>query len=599
MKEAVAARGEPIFAGYQVFRAHPQSQASYRMRGPFEEIGRNPTVHFQEFDQDANAAYQNAIMFAITGEPAHAEKAKEILNAWASTLKSISGADAVLMASLGPFKMVNAAEIIRYSGAGWSEADAQRFERMCREALYPVLQDFALFANGNWDTAAIKTVLAMAVFANDRAMYERALRYYVNGAGDGRLMNYIYPSGQCQETGRDQAHTQLGLAHLGDASEIAWHQGLDLYSYAGNRLLVGFEYTSKYNLVEAVPFAPDLDRTGKYAHAVISARGPFRPVYEQIYNHYVNRVGLAAPYIQRAAEKVRPEGAAQGADHTGFGTLLYTRPKGPDAAPVVSAPPAAVIAAPVASAIRLTWISPRGAASYTVKRATSKGGAYTAIATNLRSAEYLDARVKAGTLYYYVVSAAGADSVETSMTAGLPAPWQHTDGGSAMFDGSVFTLEGGDAFQFTYCAIAGNRVITARFVPQVSSQSSKMGLIMRAGAADSPQVALLLAPTLRGADRERPDWHVSMMANGEVGRSPNLGAPYVTLGRLLQPCWLRLERSGNTFTGSISPDGEHWTKGGETTLALPAKLLAGLAASSSLEKITTTVQFDHVSLTPK
>ena len=319
MKDGVSRQQEPIVSGFEVFRAHPQSQATYRMLGPFEEIGRNPTVHFREFDQDANAAYQNAVMWAITGETAYASKAKEILNAWASTLKRVSGADAVLMASLGPFKMVNAAEIIRYTDAGWSEADAQRFGRMCREVFYPVLQDFALFANGNWDTAAVKMVMAMGVFTNDRAMYERALRYYVNGAGDGRLTHYIYPTGQCQESGRDQAHTQLGLAHLGDASEIAWHQGLDLYAYAGNRLLAGFEYTAKYNLGEEVPFEPDLDRTGKYAHMVISPRGQFRPVFEQIYNHYVNRQGIPAPYTQKAAEKIRPEGAAQGADHPGFG----------------------------------------------------------------------------------------------------------------------------------------------------------------------------------------------------------------------------------------------------------------------------------------
>jgi hypothetical protein len=321
MQSAVLDRQEPIFAGFEKLRAHPQSSAGYPLRGPFEEIGRNPNVHFPEFDQDANAAYQNAIGWAATGRPEHAAKAKEILNAWASTLKRVTGADAILMASLGPFKMVNAAEIIRHTNAGWSDADALQFERLCREVFYPVLKDFALFANGNWDTAAVKMMLAMGVYCNDRAMFERALRYCVNGAGNGRLTYYIFENGQCQESGRDQAHTQLGLAHLADSSEIAWHQGLDLYSYGGNRLLAGFEYTAKYNLGIAVPFLPILDRTGKYPHTAISAPGPLRPVFEPVYNHFVNRVGLSAPFTRQAAEKLRPEGAAQGADHSGFGTL--------------------------------------------------------------------------------------------------------------------------------------------------------------------------------------------------------------------------------------------------------------------------------------
>jgi hypothetical protein len=164
MKTAVAAHKEPIWSGYEVLVAHPQSQKGYRMQGPFDEIGRNPNVHTREFDQDANAAYQNAILFAVTADPAHARKSIEILDAWASTLERITGADAVLMAGLGPFKLVNAAEIIRYSGAGWPDASIRRFERLCRDVFYPVLQSYAPFANGNWDTAAVKTVLAIGVF---------------------------------------------------------------------------------------------------------------------------------------------------------------------------------------------------------------------------------------------------------------------------------------------------------------------------------------------------------------------------------------------------------------------------------------------------
>lgn len=63
------------------------------------------------------------------------------------------------MAGLGPFKMVNAAEIIRYTEAGWSPADIQQTEKHFKEVICPVLKDFAPFANGNWDAAAVKTVL--------------------------------------------------------------------------------------------------------------------------------------------------------------------------------------------------------------------------------------------------------------------------------------------------------------------------------------------------------------------------------------------------------------------------------------------------------
>src|ERR1017187_10250225 len=312
MKTAVAMKSEPIFSGYEVFRTNAHSQLNYKMRGPLALVGRNPTVGQNDYDSDANAAYQCAIMWCITGDIAYADKSKEIINAWSATLKSITGRDAVLMAGLGPFKMVNAAEILRYTDAGWSPAEIEQTEKHFREVIYPVIKDFAPFANGNWDTAAIKTMMAIGVFCNDRAMFERALNYYVAGAGDGRLTHYIInQTGQSQESGRDQQHTQIGLAHLGDCCEIARHQGLDLYGYDDNLLLKGFEYTARYNLGEDVPFAETLDRTGKYHHTTISTdgRGHFRAVFEEIYNHYANRVKISAPFTQRAAERIRPEGS--------------------------------------------------------------------------------------------------------------------------------------------------------------------------------------------------------------------------------------------------------------------------------------------------
>jgi len=217
MKDGVVKKMEPVYSGFKVFAADPQSSSTYKVQGPLAEVSRNPTVGQSAYDSDANAAYQNAIMWYITGDKRHAEKAKEIINAWSATLKTISGKDAVLMAGLGPFKIINAAEIIRYSNAGWRERDIRQAENNFREVVYPVLKNFAPFANGNWDTAALKTVMAIAIFCNDRPMYERALLYYVGGDGDGAITNYIInDEGQCQESGRDQAHTQLGIAHLGD-----------------------------------------------------------------------------------------------------------------------------------------------------------------------------------------------------------------------------------------------------------------------------------------------------------------------------------------------------------------------------------------------
>lgn len=566
IKRDVATRQEPVYSGYRLFREDPASSAAYKIQGPLTVVGRNPTVGQGIYDSDASAAYQCALMWCITGDTAYAQKAKEIVNAWSYTLQSITGRDAILMAGLGPFKMINAAEILRYTGAGWSDADVRQAERCFKTVVYPVLKDFAPFANGNWDAAAIKTVMATGVFCNDRALFEKALRYYVSGPGNGSIEHYIHEDGQIQESGRDQQHTQLGIGLLADCCEIAWHQGLDLFGYADNRLLKGFEYVAKYNLGYDVPFTPDLDRTGKYRHDSISAegRGRLRSIYEEVYHHYLKG---AAPYTGEAAAKIRPEGPGRPAgDHTGYGTLLYARE---DALSRAShGAPGGLIAHGSATGNALTWIPTISGGQYTIKRSLHKDGPYTIIGKGMTS--YTDHRVTPGKTYYYTVG----DSYEASACAGLPSPWKAAVGdGRVDFDGKQFTLEGNGRL---YHPMEGDGMLTCRFFPQPGSQFSTMGLIL---GGDT----LLLRPG-KTTNVEAPDWNVNGYA---------LKEPFVTYGRLTGYTWLRLTRTGDVVTGYVSPDGQTWSVVGRA----PAKdTVAGIVISSGIDGLPTTVQFDQVNV---
>lgn len=313
---------EPWRGGLQKLKEHPASSVSWRVRGGSfptvcREAGKN--LGNDELASDANAAYQNALLWWLTGDKAHQEKAVAVLDAWGGSLQTITGHDKELAAALYGFKLVNAAALLGH----------KPFAACVRRAFLPVVTNFATFANGNWDTACIKMLLACGVFLDDKTLFDKAVAYYKNGSGNGRLTHYIInEAGQCQESGRDQQHVQLGLAHLAEAAELAWNQGVDLYSTDDFRLLKGFEYTAKYNLGEEVPFVRYKDITGKYDWPTISTegRGRLRPIYEMVLNHYEGRLGKKAPYTRRAAESLRPEGAAFQADHPGFGTLLFLRP---------------------------------------------------------------------------------------------------------------------------------------------------------------------------------------------------------------------------------------------------------------------------------
>lgn len=269
----------------------------------------------------------------------------------------------------------------------------------------------------------------------------------------------------------------------------------------------------------------------------------------------------------------------------------------------------------------MSWIESIGTKSYTIKRATKSGGPYSIIARNVQQANYTDNKIKAGTTYYYNITASNKkneseNSYETAIAAGLPSPWKQKDignlqlNGTTSFDGKEFTVETvgkdldstSDEFHFTYQPLLNDGEIIARFVPQTSSQFSEMGLMLREGLNDnSPFVSLTIYPA-KTADIELPDWRVKLITRFAKGESTDTGAisfslsePAVTWGRLTGYVWLRLQRKGDNFTASISYDGIIWKQSPDIFLSLNKKVFTGLSVSSGMAG-STTVFFDHVSI---
>ncbi|MCM2374501.1 alginate lyase family protein [Aporhodopirellula aestuarii] len=326
VKERISNAEEPWKSAWDRLRASSPASLEHVpvpyakvVRGPYN----NPNIGSSEMASDASAAYTHALQWCLTGEKAHSEKAIEILNAWSSTLEVVSGHDTKLLIGMMGVKFCNAAELIRHTDAGWLPADQDKFERMLREIFYPAIQDFYPTANGNWDASMIQTMIAMGVFLDDREMFDRAVDYYLHGEGNGAVRNYFNEFGECQESGRDQAHTQMGIGFLGCACEMAWKQGVDLYGAYDNRLALGFEYTARYNLGEDVPYEPYHSVDGRYHYRRISSdsRGRFSPIYDRVVYHYRDRVGLDMPYSERAALKTRTKDRS-GA-HVGWGNLMF------------------------------------------------------------------------------------------------------------------------------------------------------------------------------------------------------------------------------------------------------------------------------------
>ncbi|MGI9243147.1 MAG: alginate lyase family protein, partial [Verrucomicrobiales bacterium] len=627
MRVAVTNQEGPIYSGFEVLERSPFAQSDYRRRGPFPEFGRAPTIRMDEARSDGDAAYQNALMWAITGKQEHADKAIEIVNAWVGSLKKVTGIDGVLAAGIEGFKYVNAAELLRHTDSGWPEPDAVRCERWFMDVWHPVIEHYAYFANGNWETAALQTKMAIAVYSNNRRLFEETVRYAVAGAGNGSIPHQVvYASGQCQESSRAQHYAQLGLGYLACAAEIAWNQGVDLYGWGDNRILAGFEYCAKYGLGEDVPYQLYLDRTGKYGtgghhqpYTTISpkSRGSFWPIFERPFNHYANRRGIPAPYSEKVVDMIRPEGRS--GDHVGLGTLTHWRPLSRTEATKPPGVPSGLVARSIGGGIRLSWpgsvepVSGTDAESYTVHRSTRSGGPYREIAAQIATPVLQDTEVEQGTLYYYVVTSSNkvgssGPSAELAACAGLPGPFLSTDigdvsiAGYSEFDGETFSLEGEgkgiddtrDGFHFAYAPMSGDGTITARIVRPMSSQWTKPGVMMRESLdADSRHASVLLLPHWSGALVTRSETG----AGTTTGTARPLGAPHVIKkNRLSTPYWVRLIRFRNRFTGYMSADGFHWQELGSAEIPMAGTIYVGLPACSQLDHVTTTVTYDNVSI---
>lgn len=300
---------------------HKPSPRAVVSRGPYN----NPDIGATEFMTDGQVAYTMALQWYVLRDKAYAEKAIEMINAWSYTLDSIVNHDRQLLVGMAGVTYLNAAEILKATYPGWKKADRQAFEKMVLGIWYPVVTDFVPRYNGNWDAAIIQTMLCMGIMFDRRDIFDQAYDHAYKGQTNGAINNYFYPDGQCQESGRDQGHTQMGLGYLSSACEIAWNQGRDLFAAYESRLAKGFEYTAKFMLGEDVPHVQYVTWFGREVYGPeISqqGRGRFSPIYIRTYRHYHDRMGMDMPYTRRVTEVYTPEGNSLG--HMPWTTLMYS-----------------------------------------------------------------------------------------------------------------------------------------------------------------------------------------------------------------------------------------------------------------------------------
>ena len=185
------------------------------------------------------------------------------------------------------------------------------------------------------------------------------------------------------------------------------------------------------------------------------------------------------------------------------------------------------------------------------------------------------------------------------LTNGLPLPWEHTDigsiglNGSATYAGGQFTVAGSgddiwlnaDAFHYVFQTLTGNGTITARVLSHQNTDGwAKAGVMFRETIGNTSTHASMFMAFANGAAFQYRD----VTAGASIHTAgPATAAPY----------WVRLNRTGNIFTGSVSPDGIAWALVGTATIAMTSQINVGLAVTAHNNAALNTAIFDNVSVT--
>lgn len=171
-------------------------------------------------------------------------------------------------------------------------------------------------------------------------------------------------------------------------------------------------------------------------------------------------------------------------------------------------------------------------------------------------------------------------------------------GGSASFNApsATWTVRGGgsdiwgssDQFNFASRALAGNGSVVAQ-VNSVSNSSAwaKAGVMLRDGSAANASFADVVVTPANGVHFQWRPWG---------GAAPS---DIAVNGIVSAPLWVRLDRSGNSFSASFSYDGANWTQIGEPqTVWMNPAAQAGLAVSAVNNSALCTAVFGNVGILP-
>jgi len=194
-----------------------------------------------------------------------------------------------------------------------------------------------------------------------------------------------------------------------------------------------------------------------------------------------------------------------------------------------------------------------------------------------------------------------SNPVVFTVTSHLPNSWLDQDVGSvgdaggASFSNGTFTVSGAgaqiygtaDAFHFVYQPLSGDGTIIARLV----SLQGGTGYV-------SAGVMIREALSAGSTNAKTADWPSYGGIYFDVRTTTGGGTSEPGRVSATLPYWLKVTRSGSTFTSYTSSDGANWVQlGASQTISMAQNVFVGLAVTSGTPAALATATFDNASIT--
>lgn len=252
--------------------------------------------HKEFVEWDGVQAYSQTIAWLCTGNERYAQNAAKIIDAWSTTCTEFTGQNAPLVAGWGGTSMLRALELLKYTWPGFTPELFDRFMAfMDRLIMVPTCIGQREYQGwkfkNNWHSTIAELKAQLAVMRGDKALWQAALKQ-----AQEVMDFYLHKTGECHETSRDLYHSQFGLGSLLQICELAWQQGIELYSHGDYALVTCMELHASINNGEK-PCCCDYELKGV----------GFQPTWEIGYNHFHGRLRIPMPQTEKLLAKHRPE----------------------------------------------------------------------------------------------------------------------------------------------------------------------------------------------------------------------------------------------------------------------------------------------------